>query len=68
LLVFSYPRFNPLSRALVAAQNVSFRVLHREFRTFAHPPAAMLAVVRARGFEPAYAHRQAVWEVAGLVR
>jgi hypothetical protein len=68
LLVLSYPRRNALSRALVAAQNLAFRVMGREFRTFAHPPAAMLDVVRARGFEPASVHRQAVWEVAGLVR
>jgi protein-L-isoaspartate O-methyltransferase len=68
LLVFSYPRRNPASRAVVAAQNLAFRVMRREFRTFAHPPAAMLDVVRARGFETAYAQRQAVWEVTGLAR
>ena len=29
----------------------------REFRTFAHPPAAMLAVLEARGLQPQFAHR-----------
>jgi hypothetical protein len=68
LLVFSYPRPNPLSRLLVAGQNLGFRVMRREFRTFAHPPAAMLAVLRAHGLEPAYAHRRIVWQVTGLAR
>ncbi len=47
-LVFSYPRRNALSRAVVAAQNIGFRLRRREFRTFAHPPAAMLVVLQER--------------------
>ena len=38
LLVFSHPPRNPISRAIVAAQNLGFRLMRREFRTFAHPP------------------------------
>lgn len=68
LLAFSYPRRNPASRLLVAAQNLAFRVRGREFRTFAHPPEAMLDVLRARGLEPAYSDEQRVWAVAGLAR
>jgi hypothetical protein len=68
LLVFSYPRRNALSRLIVAAQNLAFRVIRKEFRTFVHPPAAMLEVLRARGLEPAYAQRGRVWAVAGLTR
>jgi cyclopropane fatty-acyl-phospholipid synthase-like methyltransferase len=68
LLVFSYPRRNPASRLIVAAQNLAFRVMRKEFRTFAHPPAAMVDVVCARGFDPTYAHRQLVWQVTGLAR
>jgi hypothetical protein len=68
LLVFSYPRRNPVSRLFVAGHGLAFRLMRKEFRTFAHPPEAMLDVVRARGFDPAYAHRQLVWEVAGLAR
>jgi cyclopropane fatty-acyl-phospholipid synthase-like methyltransferase len=68
LLVFSYPRRNPASRLLVGAQNLAFRIMRKEFRTFAHPPAAMLDVVRARGLDPAYADRQLVWQVSGLAR
>jgi hypothetical protein len=68
LLVFSYPRRNPLSRALVGAQNAASRILRREFRAFAHPPAAMLAVLRECGLEPAFTHAGAAWAVTGLTR
>jgi cyclopropane fatty-acyl-phospholipid synthase-like methyltransferase len=68
LLVFSYPRHNPVSRLLVAAENLAFRIARKEFRTFAHPPQAMLAVLRAHGLEPAYDERRLVWQVSGLSR
>ena len=68
LLVFSYPRRNAISRLVVALQNVAFRAMRKEFRTFAHPPAAMLEVLRAHGLNPAHAHKQLVWEVTGLAR
>jgi len=68
LLVFSYPPRNAASRLLVAVQNVAFRVLRREFQVFAHPPAAMLAVLEGRGLRPAFAHRSLVWRAAGLER
>ena len=68
LLVFSYPRRNALTRLVVAAQNLAFRVMRREFRTFTHPPARMVEVLRARGLEPAYADGRVVWQVAGLAR
>ncbi|MEO8688825.1 MAG: hypothetical protein ABI611_11480 [Solirubrobacteraceae bacterium] len=67
-LVFSYPRRNALSRAVVAAQNIGFRLRRREFRTFAHPPAAMLVVLQERGLEPTFAHKGAAWQLTGLVR
>src|SRR5205823_268190 len=38
LLVFSHPPRNPISRAIVAAQNLAFRARGSDFRTFAHPP------------------------------
>jgi protein-L-isoaspartate O-methyltransferase len=68
LLVFSHPPRNPISRAIVAAQNLGFRLVRREFRTFAHPPAAMLAVLEQHGLRPTYAHRGLPWQVAGLER
>lgn len=68
LLVFSYPRRNGLSRLVVATQNIVFTMLRKEFRTFAHPPAAMLKVLTARGFRLTFDHHGFVWEVAGLER
>jgi 2-polyprenyl-3-methyl-5-hydroxy-6-metoxy-1,4-benzoquinol methylase len=68
LVVFSYPRRNAISRLVVMAQNLSFRLLRKEFRTFAHPPAAMLSVLAKRGLRPSFDHRGLVWQVAGLER
>jgi hypothetical protein len=67
-LVFSYPPRNAVPRSVVAAQNIGFRLRRGEFRTFAHPPAAMLAVLRGRGLEAAFVHKGAAWQVTGLVR
>ena len=68
LLVFSYPRRNPVTRLVVVGQNVVFSVMRREFRTFAHPPSAMLAVLERRGMRRSFGQRGAVWQVAGLER
>jgi hypothetical protein len=68
LLVFSYPRRNPVTRLVVRVQNVVFALLRKEFRTFTHPPAAMLAVLERRGLRASFAHRGLVWQVAGLER
>jgi magnesium-protoporphyrin O-methyltransferase len=68
LLVFSYPPRNAVSRLFIAAQNLVFRLLRREFRTFAHPPSAMLAVLAERGLRRTFAHHPLVWQVAGLER
>ena len=67
-LVFSHPPRNPLSRAVVATQNLLFRLGGREFRVFAHPPAAMLAVLAEHGLRPIAAHRGPVWQVAAVTR
>jgi 16S rRNA G966 N2-methylase RsmD len=68
LLVFSHPPRNLISRSIVAVQNLGFRLLRREFRTFAHPPPAMLAVLEQHGLRPTFAHRGLPWHVAGLER
>jgi magnesium-protoporphyrin O-methyltransferase len=68
LVVFSYPPRNLISRLGVAGQNLFFRALGREFRAFAHPPAAMLAVLERRGFRRTFAHRALVWQAAGFER
>jgi 2-polyprenyl-3-methyl-5-hydroxy-6-metoxy-1,4-benzoquinol methylase len=68
VLVFSYPPRNLLSRLLLGAQNLMFRLRRKEFRTFAHPPARMLGVVEERGLRLAYTHRPVVWQIAGFER
>jgi 2-polyprenyl-3-methyl-5-hydroxy-6-metoxy-1,4-benzoquinol methylase len=67
-LAFSHPPRNVISRLVLASQNVSFAVLGREFRTFAHPPAAMVGVVVAHGMRAAMAHPGRIWQVEGLTR
>ncbi len=68
LLVFSHPPGNLLWRSIAAAQNVAFRLLRKEFRSFAHPPEAMLAVLEGRGLRPAFAQRGVPFSVEGLDR
>ena len=68
LLVFSHPPRNPVARAIVAMQNLGFRATGREFRTFAHPPRAMLGVLERRGLRHTFSHRGFPWIVAGLER
>jgi hypothetical protein len=68
VLVFSFPRRNVVSRLFIAGQNLVFRVMRKEFRVFAHPPAAMLAVLHEEGLDTAFAHRGPVWEARGLAR
>ena len=68
LLVFSYPPRNVVSRLLLGAQNLLFRLQRKEFRTFTHPPARMLTAVEERGLMHAYAHRPVVWQIDGFER
>ncbi|MEY2516430.1 MAG: hypothetical protein QOJ89_3788 [bacterium] len=68
LLVFSHPPRNAASRLVIAAQNLVLRMRGSEFRTFAHPPQAMLAVLEDHGLRRAFAGGGRVWRVAGLRR
>jgi hypothetical protein len=67
-LVFSHPPRNVVSRAVVAGQNLFLRASGREFRTFAHPPDAMLAVLAEHGLHPVAAPSGRIWQVAALAR
>jgi 16S rRNA G966 N2-methylase RsmD len=67
-LVFSHPPRNPVSQAVVATQNLLFRMTGRDFCTFAHPPAGMLAVLAEHGLRPVLVHRGPVWQVAAATR
>jgi 2-polyprenyl-3-methyl-5-hydroxy-6-metoxy-1,4-benzoquinol methylase len=67
-LVFSYPPRNALSRAFYSVFNLVMRLTRSSFRGFAHPPAAMLAVLEDRGLRRTYQGRSRIWQVAGLER
>ena len=67
-LVFSYPPRNPLSRAFYGVFNLAMRLARSSFRGFAHPPAAMLAVLEDHGLRPTYQRRGRIWQVAGMER
>jgi len=67
-VVLSHPPRNPVSRLFVAATNLVLRLRRKEFRVFAHPPAALLAVLERDGLRPTFAHRGVVWRVAGFER
>jgi 2-polyprenyl-3-methyl-5-hydroxy-6-metoxy-1,4-benzoquinol methylase len=67
-LVFSYPPRNALSRLVVTVENFVFRLLRKEYRSFTHPPAAMLGVLAERGLRRTFEHHTLVWQVAGLER
>lgn len=68
LLVFSHPPRNWMSRAVLGSQNAFFRITGKEFRTYAHPPESMLAVLNGRGLTTEYIHPGPFWRVAGLER
>ena len=67
-VVFSHPPRNVASRTVLAIQNLALALMRREFRTFAHPPAAMLRVLEERGLRPTFADHGFVWHVEGLER
>lgn len=67
-LAFSRPPRNAVSRALVATQNAAFAVIGKEYRAFAHPPAAMIDVLVGRGLRHGTTVPGQVWTVEGLYR
>ena len=67
-LVFSHPPRNLVSRTVVGMQNLVFRLSGSEFRTFAHPPAAMLAVLAEEGLTVRATGGGPVWRVVALSR
>lgn len=68
LLVFSHPPHHLAARAFSSAQNAVLRLTGHRYQSFAHPPEAMLAVLRERGLTRVHTHRGPVWHVEGLER
>ncbi|GAA2168792.1 class I SAM-dependent methyltransferase [Pedococcus bigeumensis] len=68
VLVFSHPPRTVASRAFLSAQNAFLRLTGHRYQAFAHPPEAMLAVLRDRGLTVVHTRRGLVWHVEGLER
>jgi magnesium-protoporphyrin O-methyltransferase len=67
-LALTHPPRNLVTRTVVAVQNLFFRLLDREFRVFAHPPAAMHALLDQHGLRPTRAHAGPVWQLTTATR
>jgi len=67
-VVFSHPPRNTLSRVVIGAQNLFFRLRGSEFRVFAHPPTAMHDVLVERGLRPPTVRKTVAWHVAAAER
>jgi hypothetical protein len=68
LLVFSHPPRNMATRTVLWWDNTRRRLKGDSFRTFAHPPAAMLGVLSEGGLRSTYRWRGFGWHVVGLER
>ena len=68
LLVFSHPPRNVATRTVLWCDNARRRLKGDSFRTFAHPPAAMLGVLCEGGLRSTYRWRGFGWHVVGLER
>jgi 2-polyprenyl-3-methyl-5-hydroxy-6-metoxy-1,4-benzoquinol methylase len=67
-VVFSYPPRNAASRLFIGASNLAFRLGRSDFRVFAHPPTAMLAVLTEHGLHPVARRRGSVWNITAARR
>jgi hypothetical protein len=52
----------------VTVSNAVLALLRKDFRSFTHPPGAMLAVLDRRGLRRTYEQHGLVWQIAGLER
>jgi DNA-binding transcriptional LysR family regulator len=68
LLVFSHPPRNWVTRTFTRLQGLGFQLMGKSFRTFAHPPAALIAVAEGRGMRTDYTYWGPVWQIVGLAR
>ncbi len=67
-MVFSYPRQRLLTRAETALENLSYVVRRQDFRTFVHPPEAMVDVLTDHGQSAVMTGRNRMWQFTGSVR
>ena len=68
LLVYSHPPADPVTRLVNAWDNQLRRLRKSAFRSYVHPPEAMIEVAQQQGLTVRYRHRGLVWDVVGLER
>jgi magnesium-protoporphyrin O-methyltransferase len=67
-LAMSFPRARLLIRAGMGAVNLGARLLRWEYRTWVHPPEAIVAAAERRGLTLAAESSGRIWQVAVLER
>jgi magnesium-protoporphyrin O-methyltransferase len=67
-LAMSFPRSRLLIRAGMGAVNLGARLLRWEYRTWVHPPEAIVAAAERRGLTLAAESSGRIWQVAVLER
>ncbi len=66
--MFSHPPRNWASRLAVGAENLGIRLLGGSFKSYTHPPAAMVAAAERREMRADFRERGPVWRIVGLSR
>jgi 2-polyprenyl-3-methyl-5-hydroxy-6-metoxy-1,4-benzoquinol methylase len=67
-LVMSFPRSRRLIRIGLGAMNVAARLLRWEYRTWVHPPAALVAAAERSGLRLVSESSGRIWQIAALER
>lgn len=67
-LVFSHPTSNVATSLFLRLENAWHRLRGREFRNFAHDPAAMVKVVEGTGMRQVMEHHGPLWSAVGFAR
>ncbi|HXV56384.1 MAG TPA: class I SAM-dependent methyltransferase [Gaiellaceae bacterium] len=67
-LVMSFPRPRLLVRLGMGAVNAGARLLRWEYRTWVHPPEALVAAAESRGLRLASEWSGPIWQAAALER
>ena len=68
LLVFSFPRSTWWTRAGNGIANLLVRFRSSAFKSYVHPPAALISTVERHGFRLTAEHQGVLWRIAGFGR
>lgn len=68
LLVFSFPRSTWWTRLGNGIANLLVRFRSSAFKSYVHPPAALISTVERHGFRLTAEHQGVLWRIAGFER